>query len=283
MPTRLGVILALLLALGSVIEAAEPAEQPQPGYDLILHAGGIVRLEIPEAWHVSEQPREREVRLAIQPRKVPGRDRMWITVHARDGQPLEMPDLLSMIKRRLVEPAQRVGPPTPCKVNGGSGWKQKFMNTAGGRGFHTVLQCDAGLCEINAEAGTPHGLVPFTRIADGIRLAAPLPLPANLSSSVTSAKAALGSWKAFRGRVRLRPDGRITIVPDRKRGRSVGPTPTGQRPRASLEGTFTARDDLLFVQWADGSLLNLRWRRSGGYLLLTDHEGQISQLRRIYE
>ena len=51
----------------------------------------------------------------------------------------------------------------------------------------------------------------------------------------------------------------------------------------SLAGRFRAKNDLLHVVWDDGSKLNFRWKLSGSALLLTDHEGQISQLQRLYE
>ena len=49
------------------------------------------------------------------------------------------------------------------------------------------------------------------------------------------------------------------------------------------EPVFEAKEDLLLVEWKDGSKLNFRWKVKDGDLLLTDHEGRISKLRRIVE
>ena len=82
----------------------------------------------------------------------------------------------------------------------------------------------------------------------------------------------VGDWKSYRSRMRFSSDGRVVIVPD-----SVG----SSRSSNPLTGTFEVRDDLIFVQWDDGSRLNFRSRLQGNDLFLTDHMGQISHLKRV--
>ena len=50
-----------------------------------------------------------------------------------------------------------------------------------------------------------------------------------------------------------------------------------------LAGRFKVADDLLMVDYIDDSRSNYRWRIEGTELMLTDHEGRVSQLARIYE
>ena len=91
-----------------------------------------------------------------------------------------------------------------------------------------------------------------------------------------------GTWKAFRSRLRLSSNGSIEIALGS--AQIISPPPA-DRPAVGdeLQGHYRAEGDLLFMQWRDGSKLNFRWKLNGGDLLLTDHEGQISQLRRIAE
>ena len=55
------------------------------------------------------------------------------------------------------------------------------------------------------------------------------------------------------------------------------------RRESELTGTFLAQEGLLLVTWDDGSKLNYRWRLLGHDLLLTDHQGRISHLRRLIQ
>ena len=73
--------------------------------------------------------------------------------------------------------------------------------------------------------------------------------------------------------MQFRDDGRVVIIPDAL---------DRNRPSKPLAGTFEARDDLVFIHWDDGSRLNLRWRLQDNDLFLTDHEGQISHLKRVF-
>jgi hypothetical protein len=50
-----------------------------------------------------------------------------------------------------------------------------------------------------------------------------------------------------------------------------------------LDGQFVAVGDLLFIAWRDGTRLNLRWYRNEDDLVLADHEGRVSRLKRLLE
>ena len=55
------------------------------------------------------------------------------------------------------------------------------------------------------------------------------------------------------------------------------------RPAAQLTGRYQANGDLLLITWDDGSQLNYRWLVTDGDLMLTDHYGRVSQLRRHFD
>jgi len=89
-----------------------------------------------------------------------------------------------------------------------------------------------------------------------------------------------GSWRAYRSLLQLLGEGRILITVDPSATQSLDAT-AGHKHQEQLIGVFKAQGDLLFVTWKDGSKLNYRWRLEQGELLMTDHQGQISQLRRV--
>ena len=74
--------------------------------------------------------------------------------------------------------------------------------------------------------------------------------------------------------MRFTGDRRVVIIPDDL---------DSNRDAKLLTGSFEARGDVIFVRWDDGSRLNLRWRSDGNDLFLTDHEGQISHLKRVFD
>jgi len=272
--------------------------------DIIRFAGGAVELRVRQGWWVWEVPTGREVRVALSPtrpdslKKVPTSG-YWVCFHlspANSTNPQEY--LAQRMQQRMLEISggdaeplesirfQRIGPwdaaelefSLPPSAHGG---------TTAIRGSHVLVSTPGGLFEF-------HMQFPIDRyeehldevgwILSQVRLTAPTVADAGPPTPETIAATPIhGSWKAFRSRLRLFSDGRIEIAIDRVQ--LILPPPVGLPAVGNdlLQGQYRAEGDLLFVQWLDGSKLNFRWTLKGGELLLTDHEGQISRLRRIAE
>jgi hypothetical protein len=86
-----------------------------------------------------------------------------------------------------------------------------------------------------------------------------------------------GTWKSFASCLHLFRDGRIEIEVDVPRDAKMKHAAS---ERWSITGQYESRDDLLSVQWNDGSRSNFRWQLRDEMLLLTDENGQTSQLSR---
>ena len=265
--------------------------------DTISFAAGAVDLQAPEQWWVQELPRGREVRLVLSPdevsRRIPA-DSIWLCYHVLEASELAPEaELRNRLPTRLkLSTTAGTAPVEPVEFRLGP-WAaiaQEFVSTqvsnpATGssvsiRGRHVLVRTDWGIFELHAAAPVEQfetRAAAWAQVWDSIQLEAPRQPSLVETAAVPDARAILGSWKSYRSRVRLRPDGTITIVPD-----SVNLL-TDSGTREAVEGTFEARGDLLFVTWRDGSLLNLRWRSRGTDLFVTDHEGQISQLKRLLE
>jgi len=159
--------------------------------------------------------------------------------------------------------------------------------TATIRGSHLLISTPSGLFELHMQYPIDRyeeHLDEVARILSQLKLTAPTMTDHGPTTAETVAATPIhGSWKAFRSRLRLSSDGGIEIAIDR--AQLISP-PSDGFPAVEnelLQGRYRAVGDLLFVEWRDGSKLNFRWTLKGGDLLLTDHEGQISQLRRIAE
>jgi len=155
------------------------------------------------------------------------------------------------------------------------------------RGSHVLVSTPWGLFEFHAQFPVnryEEQLGEAARLLKHVKLNAPTVAKPGPTTEHTIAAAPIhGSWKAFRSRLRLSSDGSIEIALDR--ARIISPPQADRLPVGDelLQGQYRADGDLLFVQWRDGSKLNFRWKLNGDDLLLTDHEGQLSQLRRIAE
>lgn len=272
-------ILFLIAAYGHVSSADDRV--------MVFHAGGSVELQVPVDWHVSEMPIGREVRLYLTPAPIRSAkkvsDGIWFAVHASvNGQKLTPQQLTSMVKDRIKSisnTAKLVGQPQSFKVGGATGIRQSLSLQDGSqRAFHGLLVTRFGVVEVHAIAPADQ-FEQQTRSFDAILRDARFHDPKRdgnqVAGKVVDAKEILGSWKAFRSRMRLMNNGQISIA--------IDPKPSSKQRGDRLTGTFKAEKDLLLVSWDDGSRLNFRWRLSGETLLLTDHDGQISQLRRILE
>ncbi len=279
--------------------AVTPLDQ-EPIAEVVQHAGGTVQLQVPRGWFVHEVAVGRTIRLLLTPGSIESdrafaRDGVWISVHADRSSP-SAEQVQRWAAGRLTETvpdAQPQGDLESLQLAGHPAWRASFRRDRASSGSATVgshwaVQVPWGIVELQTQS--PEHLLPerapvLLELVRSLRLQPPKLPPTTATNDQTRAAAPiLGSWKATHSRLRLRPDGQIQIHPDRdaRLGRPAEP----QDPSAAsvtLRGRFESRDDLLLVRWADGSLQNYRWRLAGDLLLLTDHEGHISQLRRIYE
>ena len=272
--------------------------------DLVLFAAGAVQLRPPRGWWVRELPHGREVLLVVSPsesgsQKSPPVDGVWISYHAKPkSQQSAESELLSMINPRvrlavgnaavLKQPVRRQLANWPSvEIEFDRSDPARLDKASPARGSHILVLTDWGVVELHVSA--PPDVYDarsgeFERLLSDLSLVEPQAESSEVSAEVADARDVVGAWKAYRSRLRLSADGTIEIEGDRTR--VIPPSGTQRRyeyAKMSLAGRFRAEDDLLYVVWNDGSKLNFRWKLSGSDLLLTDHEGQISQLRRLYE
>jgi len=256
----------------------------------IKFAGGSIELDVPDGWWAEEVPFGREVRLVVAPqrptnlRKMPS-DAMWMAYHvtaveeSRDAETLSRE--VSQRLRMIVGGNAKLSPPTPFLVGK---WNAAVAEFAGSdpsvpgvavTGRHVLVRTDWGVFEFHASA--PDAVVEtrsetWTKTWESLLLNPPDATTNPVANGVQSPVSIIGDWKSYRSRMRFSEDGRVVIVPD-----AVG----SNRTANPVTGSFDARDDLVFVRWDDGSRLNFRWRLEGNDLFLTDHEGQISHLKRV--
>lgn len=254
-------------------------------------AGGSISIMVPNGWWAEEVPVGREIRLVIAPqrpanlRKMPA-DGMWLAYHAVPAtQSIENQALmqeLSIRLRSVVGGEALVSAPSAFEFNDWPAVVSEFTTsvaTLANRkitGRHVLVRTDWGLFEFHASAldeVVPSRSEVWTETWDSLQLNAPTTIRDQLSELPSSSGGIVGNWKSYRSRMKFTDDGRVELIPD-----SVFPdeTPT------TLSGTYEARNDLIFVRWNDGSRLNFRWRLQGNDLFLTDHQGQISQLKRVF-
>ncbi len=242
----------------------------------------------------------REVRLVLAPHplakgsKVPS-DGMWITFHLRqDSSRLGEQQLAEMLAARLKSTMRGHSPELGDMQSSSEPSlevRRPFSYSIGQaatsqRGVHLLIRIDAGIVEM--QAAWPSGneavrMREFESVRRSLTFHHRRTENEQVAPQALDARDALGSWKAYRSRLRLDGDGRVTIRPDGVHQASFEDQPVAGARNGLLTGRFQADGDLLFVIWDDGSRLNFRWRRQGDNLLLTDHDGQMSQLRRILE
>lgn len=264
-----------------------PQLEPHRG---IRFAGGGIELQVPDGWWAQEVPFGREIRLVVASqrpanlRKMPA-DAMWMAYHAtaasesRDAETLSRE--LSERLRMVVGSNAKFSPPTPFQFGRWNAAVAEFtardpsLANAPITGRHVLVRTDWGIFEFHASA--PDAIVEarsdtWTRTWDSLLLNPPATASESAQNEVRDSGTILGDWKSYRSRMRFSGDGRVAIVPD-----ALG----DNRQVKPVTGTFESRDDLVFVRWDDGSRLNFRFRLQGNDLFLTDHEGQISHLKRV--
>ncbi len=263
-----------------------PSREPR---DPVRFAGGRIELQVPDGWWAEEVPFGREVRLVIAPqrpatvRKMPS-DGMWMTYHAAAPAELQGDEALSreLAERMRAGSNGRYSPATRFQFGQLPAAVAEFTASESSlasipiTGRHGLVRTEWGVFEFHASA--PDAIVEsrsniWTATWESLKLNPPATANNSAQGGASGSNGIIGSWKSYRSQMRFSDDGRVVIIPD-----STGTN----RSSSPLTGSFEARDDLVFVRWDDGSRLNFRWRREGNDLYLTDHEGQISHLKRVF-
>ena len=284
---RRACLLTFVLLLGM---AAFPARCPAtpPAEMTFEHGGGLLRWQVPAEWHLAEYPLRREVRLAVAPDSIEvGRkvrlpsSHLWFAVHAEVVLPeSQLPERL---RQRAAEPRVELHEPLqPVRVGGFAGYSVYGTKTTPEASplhlSHLLVTTPWGIVELHVESPDADFVGHWTdRFVRHAVLKPPRPIEQPTRQTVVDATPILGTWKAYRSRWRFEPNGEIVLAFDNVT------KPSSLRPTPVLKGTYRAHGDLIEIEWRDGSRLNLRWRKEGPWLLTTDHEGRVAQLRRIYE
>jgi hypothetical protein len=288
-------------------ESRPPEEQPAR---VLIHAGGAIEAEIPAGWKVFEVSARRQVYAVLtppeteQPSVADPCEGIWLShIALPPRRPWSQKSLAEELLRRLSAlPGKpqviQTNPPTmlgpweahsvvyACNRADSEGSSQATEEDLLG-GF-MLVRTAWGLVEINAMA--PRGAYQarqaiYQQWLRSVKLEAPS-APRALSPRTAGGGELLGSWKGSRTRLRLHGDARLELLFDSAQAIAIDPAADPDRRPIirRLIGEFQLDQDVLHVRWDDGSQANYRWAvEESGELMLTDHEGRISRLSRLYE
>jgi hypothetical protein len=276
-----------------------PAVDERP---LIQFAGGTLEFRLPDGWQATELPVGREVRLVLAPvnrssSSRPAAGRIWLACHAAGVLGEQTNNMAQVMSSRVAKATRGRGQivrTRKIEVARHRGWQTEFVlprqddpNTPHIVGWHILLSTDGGLREVHLAALAEHSAhvrVAGDAVLRSLALRPQRAIETPIASSARDATQILGAWKALRSRFYLDAAGNIAIQLDRPTTLSLGPEVRGvSNPPRVIRGRFVAQGNLLRVTWNDGSRLNYRWSLSQGDLLLTDHDGNTSQLRRLVQ
>jgi hypothetical protein len=261
--------------------------------DVVQFAGGAIEIQVPAGWHTHEVPIGRELRIWLTEDDIPeGRrpqDGVWMTFHWR-GHEVDLGELrawldfrtdhLDVKRIQLGEVEQRQLGAFPVLV--------REVDREGRRNWILLAATKTGIFELTATAD----LKDFQRqraaaeaLLAGIKLSAPQIRQSNVRPEVQAATPAVGLWKSLQARLWLGGDGRVVMDFDQPKNFRIDESGNTDydRKMIRLTGQYEAREDVIFISWDDGSRLNFRWRVEDGQLLLTDHNGRVSQLFRLVD
>lgn len=267
--------------------------------DIVRFAAGAIEFAVPNGWVVSEQYVGREVRLLVTPEPGDRRGgsmlpRIWVTYHVEpDRAPrTRLKTWLARRSREAAGPEAVLLPPETIIVAGHGALRQPYRSLPQAsrdvavEGFHLLVSADWGIVEIHTRFGrdAAEQRAAADRLLKSLVLGTPEAAAQPARRADGDAQPIVGVWKSLRGRLHLTHDGQIVLQYDAQRIRQLDDRrELLRRPPRRLTGRYHAHGDLLQVTWSDGSRLNLRWRLHRGDLLLTDHLGRISQLKRLLE
>ena len=282
---------------------------------IVTIGGGAVELQLPADFSIAEVPVRRELRVVATRFDYRGNlrqvtDGFWICYHLRADSPLgpldERADVLHPRLKLVTQdlaviqrtwntsvgewPARTISfalQETGTRIDEDSGDTGESAER-GWKGMHCGIRTQWGIVELHFVA--PAALYPsctesWEQVVRNLRFRPPRAQPQPDSAQITAAAEILGSWKSTGGRLQLLGSGRVRLQFDRPRLRFIDDQQVEDpvRRESELTGKFLAQEDLLLVTWDDGSKLNYRWRLLGHDLLLSDHQGRISHLRRLIQ
>jgi hypothetical protein len=268
-----------------------PPETAEVDQDLLIFAGGAVEATVPAGWNVTEIPAGRELRLWLTPAPNPAgqvpSEGIWMVYHWL-GRPPRQNEVLKLLDLRVPSGSRPSAVETEqLPLSSATGLLREFQRQDR-RGFHLVVDASHGILEVAVEA-SPQNYPDLRQkalgVLAGMKLAEPDLRTAAVRPPIVDARPVIGLWKGLRARMQLSGDGRVVIQFDSAKNYPLdksGNLIYSQRINR-LTGSYRAEDDMLFVQWDDGSRLNYRWRLDDGRLLLTDHNGRVSQLHRLVQ
>ncbi len=321
MVKRISLIVALTISIGSarLAQGEQVASSPSAGVgadstlvqpasnaaderDVVLFAGETIEFRLPRGWRVQETPVGREVRLLLSPGELPRNPRdfdhgLWLAYHRSPADDSAESKLPAELSRRLRLAAGRdarlTAGPTPCSLAGHAGFRQEFQIASpenrqiDSRGFHALVRTPWGVFECHGVAPAD-GLLAldakWREILETLVVHAPSPPPTPLPE-IDDAAPLVGSWKSLRARFIFLPDGGVEIRYDRTATFALDEQGNVKFNRhvSRLTGQSRTSGHLLFVTWDDGSRQNFRWKIHRGDLLLTDHSGHVSHLKRLFD
>jgi len=283
---------------------------PEDDADRVRFAGGAIEFAVPRGWTVAESDHFRHVRLTVAPPNESSPNEssqeessleassaggfaegIWISYHVQPpSEPAER-ELRRFMALRLprVLPGNATARPAKLiRIADHLALKQPFQSAGSShpregeaQGFHTLISTAWGIVEVHARFQSEAARQQIEMMTAQMQIGASLvELPP--ASGTTAADAIVGVWKGERARLVLTPGGGVELIYDKARPRRLDRNDLA-RPPKQLRGRYRGDADTLHITWSDGSRLNLRWARRPGELLLTDHLGRVSQLKRLLE
>jgi hypothetical protein len=269
--------------------------------DWAFFAADSFESPVPPSWQVREAAFGRDIRMVLSPARFKGNrfpnDCIWVSYTVDPVQRRKPLETLLTERLRAHSTDTTSAQARPTTVGGFPAILTEFSERRRGVSVevgHLLVAAD--WCVFEIQWSFPRDLAGERRrlVQDWLREIKLTPPDAKAQNAraqelpphIAAASPVVGSWKAYRSRLRFYSDGRVMILMDPKSSNRVDRADQLENSAEHSErlvGTFQGQSDLLYVVWDDGSKLNFRWRVDGDRLLLTDHEGQISQLRRLLE
>ncbi|MEM8866119.1 MAG: hypothetical protein AAGF31_11300 [Planctomycetota bacterium] len=306
------VLAAVLIcsATASATEFVPPSLPVAAGQTLASIAGGAVELAYDSDLVASELPRGRQILLVLSRHSPPQSvaelsDGVWIGLSGvqRPNSPALAKLLVTGLSRDLPK-AELEGRAVETALAGFPGMRQQFAvpgrkplfappgdsaEPAIGdlQGWRQLVETDWCTVEIHfvaPEAEYDLREQQVELMLAGMQLSRPRQPVVEVEPDLLDAEPIVGRWKSARGLLELFGDGKITLAFDREKNYELSKRGIVdyESPVHTLAGEYSAEGDLLRIRWADGSLLNMRWRLAGGELLITDHHGRTKRLQRLY-
>ncbi len=288
-----GVIASMVIVVGATQSAHGQVPAGASDLDVVQFAGGAIEFRVPAGWQTHEVPVGRELRIWLTEHDIPEgqrpQDGVWMTFHWR-GREVDLVELETWLEFRIdhLDPKRTHAGELEHRRIGQFPALVREVDHAGRRTWILLAAMNTGIFELTATADLKNFQRQRTAaeaVLAGIKLSSPQIRPANVRPTVQAAAPVVGLWKGLQASVWLGGDGRVVMEFDRRNNFRLDESGNVDYGRkiTRLTGRYEAREDVLFVSWDDGSRVNFRWQVHDGQLLLTDHNGRVSQLDRLVE